>query len=133
LVDRVDPLERAAAHANLGLPLPPRTRYRSIKRVLARAARLFTNHQVEVNRALVDSVQGLRTVIAEAERGASAAADRLADDLAAVRTELSDVQLDSLERVERISRDLVALRQELQVSRRGGSEESEGARRQRHR
>jgi hypothetical protein len=121
LVEGVDPLERAATHADLGLPLPPRTRFRFLKRLLARAARLFTSHQVEVNRGLVDSVRGLRTVQAEAAHHASAVADRLADDLAAVRTELSDVQLDSLERVERISRDLAAIRQELEASRRGAS------------
>jgi hypothetical protein len=121
LVDGVDPLERATAHSELGLPLPPRTRFRSLKRVLTRAARPFTSHQVEVNRGLVDSVRGLRTVLAEAEHRASAVADRLADDLAAFRTELSDVQLDSLERVERLSRDLAALREELEATRRGTS------------
>ena len=121
MVEDVDPLERAATHAELGLPVPPRTRLRFLKRSLARAARLFTSHQVEVNRGLVDSVRGLRTVLAEVERRASADSDRVADDVAAVRTELSDVQLEYLEQLDRITRDLAAIRQELKANQRGAS------------
>jgi len=121
LVEDVDPLERAAMHAELGLPLPPQTRLRFLKRVLSRSARLFTSHQVEVNRGLVDSVRGLRTALAEAERRASAVSDRVADEVAAVRTELSDVQLEYLEQLDRISRDLAAIRQQLEANGRGAS------------
>ena len=94
---RVDPLERALAHADLGLPVPRGTRFRFVKRVIARVARLFTSHQVEVNRALAESVLGLRTVLGQAEARATAVTDDLANELAAVRTELSDVQIGVLE------------------------------------
>jgi glycosyltransferase involved in cell wall biosynthesis len=93
----MDPLERALAHADLSLPVPRRTRFRFGKRLIARAARLFTSHQVEVNGALAESVIGLRIALAEAEARATAIFDDLADELAAVRTELSDVQVGILE------------------------------------
>jgi hypothetical protein len=121
LVEGVDPLEGAVLHADLGLPVPPQARYGFPKRVLARFARLFTSHQVEVNRGLIDAVRGLRTALGEVEHRTSAVSDRLADDLAAVRTELSDVQLDSLERIDRISQEVAAIRRELEASRRGAS------------
>jgi glycosyltransferase involved in cell wall biosynthesis len=92
-----DPLERALAHADLGLPLPRRTRFRFPKRVLARVGRLFTSHQVEVNRGLVEAVSRLRTALAQAEGRRGAATDRLADEIAALRTELSDLQVALLE------------------------------------
>jgi glycosyltransferase involved in cell wall biosynthesis len=93
----MDPLERALAHADLGLPVPPETRLRFLKRVMARAARLFTTHQVEVNRGLAQAVLGLRTALEEAEARAKAIADDLADEVAGVRTELSDLQVGILE------------------------------------
>jgi glycosyltransferase involved in cell wall biosynthesis len=92
-----DPLERALAHADLGLPVPPETRLRFLKRVMARAARLFTSHQVEVNRGLAQAVLGLRTALEEAEARAKAISDDLADEVAGVRTELSDLQVGVLE------------------------------------
>jgi glycosyltransferase involved in cell wall biosynthesis len=92
-----DPLERALAHADLGLPVPPETRLRFLKRVMARAARLFTSHQVEVNRGLAEAVLGLRTALEEAETRAKAITDDLADEVAAVRTELSELQVSILE------------------------------------
>jgi glycosyltransferase involved in cell wall biosynthesis len=96
-VTGTDPLERALAHADLGLPVPPETRLRFVKWVMARAARLFTNHQVEVNRGLAEAVLGLRTALEEAETRAKAIADDLADEIAAVRTELSELQVSILE------------------------------------
>jgi glycosyltransferase involved in cell wall biosynthesis len=96
-VTGMDPLERALAHADLGLPVPPETRLRFVKRLLARAARLFTSHQVEVNRGLVEAVLGLRTALEEAEARAKAITDDLGDEVAAVRTELSDLQISLLE------------------------------------
>jgi len=139
--DGVDPLATAHAHADLGLPLPRGTRFRFLKRLVARVARLFTSHQIEVNRGLANSVLGLRTALGEAELRVSAAADRLADDLAAVRTELSDLQADLLDgrsevgllggqlagleetvgalggRLERFGRELTPIRNELDASR----------------
>jgi glycosyltransferase involved in cell wall biosynthesis len=100
-----DPLERTLAHADLGLPVPPQTRLRALKRVMARAARLFTSHQVEVNRGLAQAVLGLRTALQEAEARAKAITDHMADEVAAVRTELSDLQVRMLE-----GRNDVALR-----------------------
>jgi glycosyltransferase involved in cell wall biosynthesis len=94
---REDPLERALAHADLGLPVPRRTRFRFGKRLMARAARLFTSHQVQVNRGLAEAVLGLRTALAEAEARATVITNDLANELAAVRTELSDVQVGMLE------------------------------------
>jgi glycosyltransferase involved in cell wall biosynthesis len=101
----MDPVERALAHADLGLPVPPETRLRFVKRVMARAARLFTTHQVEVNRGLAQAVLGLRTALEEAEARAKAITDDMADEVAAVRTELSDLQVGLLE-----GRNDVALR-----------------------
>ena len=92
-----DPLERALAHAELGLPPPRHTRFRFVKRLVARFARLFTSHQVEVNRGLAESVLGLRTALGQAEARTAAVIDRLANDVAAVRTELSDLQISYLE------------------------------------
>jgi glycosyltransferase involved in cell wall biosynthesis len=92
-----DPLERAVAHADLGLPVPRETRLRFVKRLMARAARLFTSHQVEVNRGLAEAVLGLRTALGEAEARAKAITDDLADEIAAVRTELSDLHVGILE------------------------------------
>jgi SAM-dependent methyltransferase len=89
--DGVDPLESAIAHADLGLPLPRRTRFRLFKRAMARTARLFTSHQVEVNRGLSESVLQQRIALGEAEQRALADTDRLTDDLAAVRNELADL------------------------------------------
>jgi glycosyltransferase involved in cell wall biosynthesis len=97
VADREDPLERALAHADLGLPVPSNTRFRFVKRLLARAGRLFTSHQVEVNRGLAESVLGLRTALGQAEARAAAVTDRLADEVAALRTELSDLQVAYLE------------------------------------
>jgi glycosyltransferase involved in cell wall biosynthesis len=92
-----DRLERARAHADLGLPVPPETRFRLVKRLLARAAHLFTSHQVEVNHGLVEAVLVMRTALAEAEARAEAITDELADEIAAVRTELSDLQVSILD------------------------------------
>jgi glycosyltransferase involved in cell wall biosynthesis len=92
-----DPLERALAHAELGLPVPPETRLRFVKRLMARTARLFTSHQVEVNRGLAQAVLGLRTALEEAEARAIAITEDVANQLAAVRTELSDLQIGLLE------------------------------------
>jgi glycosyltransferase involved in cell wall biosynthesis len=100
-----DPLERALANAELGSPIPPETRLRLVKRVMARAARLFTSHQVEVNRGLIEAVLRLRTALNEAETRAKAITDDLADEIAAVRTELSELQVSILE-----GRNHVALR-----------------------
>ena len=85
------------AHADLGLPVPRESRFRFFKRLIARVARLFTSHQVEVNRGLAESVLGLRTALEQAEARAAAVAERLADDVAAVQTELSDLQIGFLE------------------------------------
>jgi glycosyltransferase involved in cell wall biosynthesis len=95
-VAELDPLERALAHADLGLPVPPETRLRFIKRLIARAARLFTSHQIEVNQSLAEAVFGVRTALEEAEARAKAVTDDLADELAAIRTELSDLQIGIL-------------------------------------
>ena len=64
---------------------------------MARAATLFTSHQVEVNRGLAECVLGLRTALAEAEARATAPNDVLPAELAAVRTELSEFQIGILE------------------------------------
>jgi hypothetical protein len=64
---------------------------------MARAARLFTSHQVEVNRGLAEAVLGLRTALEQAEARATAITDDLSDEIAAVRTELSDLQVSILE------------------------------------
>ena len=93
----MDPLERALANADLGLPEPPETRLRFLKQVMARAARLFTSHQLEVNRGLAEAVLGLRTALEEAETRAKAITDDLAGEIAAVRTELSELQVGMLE------------------------------------
>jgi glycosyltransferase involved in cell wall biosynthesis len=93
----VDPLERAFEHADLGLPPPRDTRFRFVKRLVARFAHLFTSHQVEVNRGLAESVLGLRTALGQAEARTAAVIDRLANDVAAARTELSDLQISYLE------------------------------------
>jgi SAM-dependent methyltransferase len=92
--DGLDPLENAIAHRDLGLPLPRRTRFRFFKRAMARTARLFTSHQVEVNRGLSESVLQQRSALREAEQRALADTDRLTDDLAAVRNELADLQAE---------------------------------------
>ena len=97
MTDAEDPLERAVAHADLGLPVPPETRFRLVKRLLARAAHLFTSHQVEVNRGLAEAVLVMRTALAEAGARAEAITDVLADEIAAVRTELSDLQISILD------------------------------------
>jgi len=97
VTDAEDPLERAVAHADLGLPVPPETRFRLVKRLLARAAHLFTSHQVEVNRGLVEAVLVMRTALADAEARAEAITNELADEIAAVRTELSDLQVSILD------------------------------------
>jgi glycosyltransferase involved in cell wall biosynthesis len=97
LADGVDPFERALAHADLGLPLPPETRFRFLKRLIARVARLFTSHQTEVNRGLVEAVQALRAALQQAEARAAAVTGRLANEIAALRTELSDLQVGLLE------------------------------------
>jgi glycosyltransferase involved in cell wall biosynthesis len=96
-VTGVDPLDRAVAHADLGLPLPRASRFRSLKRLLVRLARLFTSHQIEVNRGLTEAELGLRDALRRAEARAAAVANRLAHEVAAVRTELSDLQLARLE------------------------------------
>jgi glycosyltransferase involved in cell wall biosynthesis len=95
--DGEDPLARALAHTDLGLPVPRGTRFRLVKRLMARAANLFTSHQVEVNRGLAECVLGLRTALAESEARATALNDVLPTELAAVRTELSEVQIGILE------------------------------------
>jgi glycosyltransferase involved in cell wall biosynthesis len=92
-----DPLERALANADLGLPVPRQTRLRFPKRVLARLSRLFTSHQVEVNRGLAEAVLGLRTALSQAEARQAAVSDRLTNEIAALRTELSDLQVALLE------------------------------------
>jgi SAM-dependent methyltransferase len=48
------PLENAAEHANLGLPLPSDTRARFAKAVVERVARMFTSHQVAFNHAAME-------------------------------------------------------------------------------
>jgi glycosyltransferase involved in cell wall biosynthesis len=95
--DGADPLERVSAHAELGLPVPRGTRFRFLKRLIARVGRLFTSHQVEVNRGFVDAVLGLRATLEQSEARAVAVTDRLANEIAALRTELSDLQVGLLE------------------------------------
>jgi glycosyltransferase involved in cell wall biosynthesis len=117
----VDPLERALAHADLGLPLTRETRFRLLKRLIARVARLFTSHQVEVNRGLAEAVLGLRTALGQAEVRVTAVTDRLANEIAAVRTELSDLQVALLE----TRSDLASNDEEIDGSPNGISQRSE--------
>ncbi len=59
-----DPLVRAATHARLGLPLPRKSRFRFVKRVVARVTWLTNRHQYLYNQSLIQAVEWLRVDVA---------------------------------------------------------------------
>ena len=55
-----DPLERAAAHAGLGLPLPRKVRFRFLKLIVARMTWLTNRHQSAYNESVIEAIDHLR-------------------------------------------------------------------------
>jgi SAM-dependent methyltransferase len=88
-----DPLENAAAHATLGLPVPRDARFRVMKRLIARFQRLTTHHQLAYNQGVVDALQILRTQTAALSASLSdvrdANATQLANQSVVLRSEIA--------------------------------------------
>jgi O-antigen chain-terminating methyltransferase len=76
------PLENAAEHAGLGLPLPKETRLRFAKDVVDRVAKMFTTHQVAFNHAALDVL-----------RGQQEALDRQQQQLGVLQQHVADLHL----------------------------------------
>lgn len=108
-------LDNARAHADVGLPIPPGTRFRFAKRLVARLSWLYLHHQVSYNNSVVaeldslgDEIDALRSgTVAEtaAARAAEAAlgaaqAAQIAElrELISSEREAHRLQLDLLQR-----------------------------------
>lgn len=59
-----DPLERAAAHAGLGLPMPRKVRLRWLKLIVARLTWLTNRHQYDYNQGVIEAIEQLRRDLA---------------------------------------------------------------------
>jgi SAM-dependent methyltransferase len=81
----------AAPHADLGLPVPPGTRLRLLKRVVARLSRLFLHHQVAYNHAMIGVVADLRTMTELQAQAVRAAELRIGNDIGGLRSDLHRV------------------------------------------
>jgi O-antigen chain-terminating methyltransferase len=88
-----DPLEQAARHATLGLPVPRDARFRFLKRLVARFQRLTTHHQLAYNQGVIDALQILRTQITVLNASISDVRDvnatQLASHSVSVRSEIA--------------------------------------------
>ena len=106
-----DPVAVATQHADLGLPVPRRTRLRFLKRLVARLGRLVIHHQVAYNHAMVDAVNRLRASVDDLRASAdqlpasvdqlsaaqAAAETRIGNEIAALRSDLQTVHQAALE------------------------------------
>ena len=93
----------ASEHATLGVPLPRGTRMRFVKRLVLRATRVFTHHQVAFNEAILTA---LEESITRAEQLAAEASMRL-------ELGLRQAYADRHEGVASLRFDLVAVQQQL--------------------
>lgn len=78
-------MDEAARHAELGLPVPKRVRFRLVKRLVARASWLFLHHQVAFNKAVMASQAEL---IAEVHAQLTAVRERIELETQSRRAEL---------------------------------------------
>lgn len=85
-------LEEAAAHADLGLPVPRGTRFRTPKRLLARLLWLTNNRQVAFNHRVLDLIERL-----QAQTPVEVIDQIFAGQLALVRTELANLAVAQAE------------------------------------
>jgi len=92
-----DPVGVARQHADLGLPVPRRTRLRFLKRVLARLGRLFIHHQVAYNNAMIASLDQLRASVDQLRAVQAAAEMRIANEIGSLRSDLQSVHQAALE------------------------------------
>ncbi len=86
----------AAQHADLGLPVPKGTRFRSPKRLLARLGRLFTHRQASFNHAVLSLLDEHETAIARQRSALSAAETRVGNDVGSLRSDLRHVHQAAL-------------------------------------
>jgi glycosyltransferase involved in cell wall biosynthesis len=90
-------LSSAAEHADLGETLPHNTRMRYLKRLVLRAARVFTHHQVAFNRELLVAVQGLTDSVNRLENLLHRVYEDRQDDVASTRSDLVEIQQQLVE------------------------------------
>src|SRR5690348_7995617 len=98
-----DPATTAAQHADLGLPVP-HTRFRFLKRVLARLGRLVIHHQVAYNHAMLESLDRLRASVDQLRAAQAAAEARAGNEVGALRSDLNSVHQAALETASDIAR-----------------------------
>jgi SAM-dependent methyltransferase len=90
--DTGDPLTHATAHAGLGLPVPRDTRFRALKRLVARFQRMTTHHQVTYNQALLEELRILRARVAVLSNSLSDVRDAHSAQIVFLGNSLSDVR-----------------------------------------
>ncbi|MDQ6797969.1 MAG: methyltransferase domain-containing protein [Actinomycetota bacterium] len=84
----VDPLESAASHAGLGLPLPRTSSVGKARALAVRAGQVLVDRQVAFNHGVVNAIRELR----QRTDATSASAGHANDAVAAVRTELAELR-----------------------------------------
>jgi hypothetical protein len=87
-------LEAAAANADLGLPIPPGTRFRLVKRVLARVMWLFGRPQVTYNHAMLDAARELSNSVGHI---ATAVPEHVGNEVGSMRSQVGSVAVDLAE------------------------------------
>jgi hypothetical protein len=101
-------LDVAAAHSDLGLPVPRGTRFRFVKRALGRIMWVFGRDQSLYNHAMLEAVRELANAV---ETMRTAIPEHVGNEVGGMRSEVSALAVDVRElrgRVEELARRLGA-------------------------
>jgi predicted phage tail protein len=120
-------IEVAAAHADLGLPIPRGTRLRLVKRSMGRLMWAFGRHQSLYNHAMVEAVSELANAV-EAMR--TSIAEQVGNEVGSMRSQVGALEVEvrtATGRLEAAAAQLDELRAQVdELARRIGAPDTAG-------